>query len=272
MKQLRGTRGISLFLVTLMVMMLWPQQKQAWAGDPNERPSDEVNIVMGRSIAVIDFSNDTGDKKLDHLKKGLSESLITKLAAYPGLKIVERGKLDAAMKELGFGQTLYADSSSAAQIGKIVGANTIVSGSLVKAGGRFEMNVRVFDVATSRILISEGYGFQSETETLDVVKYLSMRIPHEFGLKVDLDTYAKTKQLLDSRMSGGTVGNGDTNWVLWAVIGGVAVVGIVVAVVVAGRPTQTVSQNVTTGSGSNPAADALKGTPGPEFNLPLLHF
>lgn len=262
MKYPQGTRSIALLLVALMLMMIWPQQNIAQA----------QTMMATRVIAVIDFSNDTGDTKLDHLKKGLSESLITKLAGYKDLKIVERSKLDAALKELGFGQTLYADSSTAAQIGKVVGANTIVSGSLVKAGSRFEMNVRVFDVETSRILVSEGYAFQSENETLDVVKYLSMRIPHEFGIKVDIDAYSKTKQMLDARMSGGSPMGSDNSWIIWAVVGGVAVVGIVVAVIALGSPKQTVTQNVTTGGTSNPAKDALSVTSDPGFHLPLLRF
>lgn len=185
--------------------------------------------VMTRVLAVSDFSNDTGDPRYDNLKRGISESLVTKLARRPELQLVERSQIDKAIKELGFGQSAFADSHKAAQIGRMMGASVMVTGSLVKAGSKMEINVRMLDVETGQVVVSESYLFQAEDDILPVVNYLSLLIPKKLNLYVsDAELESARGQLK------GITSKGEENhsWIYWAIGGGVLIVGAIVAGVV----------------------------------------
>ncbi|MBF2054276.1 MAG: DUF2380 domain-containing protein [Candidatus Sericytochromatia bacterium] len=215
-----------------------------WAGPPTDMSQSvpTQSIQTGRNLAVVDFENHTGDKRFDNLKRGLSESLSSKLARRPELKLVERSQLDKAVKELGFAQSVYASATEAKEIGKMAGADVIVTGALVKAGTRLELTVRVIDVETAQIIVADSYDFQSENDTLLVMDYLSLLIPQKLGLYVsDRELDMARNRLRAQQMAK----SGDNNWIWWTV-GGVAVaVAIGVGVALATRP--NVSQEVIIG-------------------------
>lgn len=196
----------------------------------------------GKHLAVVDFENHTGETRFDNLKRGLSESLSSKLARRPELKLVERSQLEKAVKELGFAQSVYASATEAKEIGKMAGADVLVTGALVKAGERLELNVRVIDVETAQIVVADSYDFQSENDTLLVMDYLSLLIPQKLGLYVsDRELDMARNRLRAQQMAE----SGNNNWIWWTV-GGVAVaVAIGVGVALATRP--NVSQNVNIG-------------------------
>lgn len=179
----------------------------------------------GRNLAVVEFANDTGEKRFDNLKRGLAEMLSSKLAKRPEMHLVERSQLDKAIKELGFGQSAYADSSKVAKLGKMAGASVIITGSLVKGGSHFEINLRMLDVATGTVLLSENYGFQSEDDILPVANYLSLLVPQRLGLYVS----DAELEIARTQLKGGVAAiAADNSWIYWTIGAGVVVVGALV--------------------------------------------
>jgi len=150
----------------------------AWvnAADVNPSPKPPDNKV----IAVADFTNDTGDTSLDYLKKGLANAIITKLAAYPNLTLVERGRLEAVMKELGLGETGVIDANTAAKVGNALGANAIIVGGLFKAGTRLRLNVRFIDVNTIKVIFAVSEDGNSQEEILNLIDKVSEKIAQSF--------------------------------------------------------------------------------------------
>ncbi|PIQ27162.1 hypothetical protein COW36_16550 [bacterium (Candidatus Blackallbacteria) CG17_big_fil_post_rev_8_21_14_2_50_48_46] len=238
-------------------------------GDPNA--GGMTTPVIAKALAVADFSNDTGDARYDNLKRGISESLVTKLARRPELKLVERSQIDKAIKELGFGQTAFADSSKTAQIGKMTGAGVMVTGSLVKAGSKMEINVRMLDVETGQVVVSESYLFQSEDDILPVVNYLSLLIPKKLNLYVS----DAEMELARGQLKGVTIKGEDNTWIYWTIGGAVVVVGAIVAGVVlvaranakANEGPDIVITNPRDGSGIQ-----LRSQAPLQFNLPAMKF
>ncbi len=171
--------------LALSALMFCTLSTPAWSATPQVQETFHMaQAVQKKTVAVVDFNNDTGQKQYDNLKRGISESLMTKLAARPELILVERNQLEKAIKELGFSQSVYASSTQAKEIGKMTGASYLVTGDVVKAGDRFEINVRMLEVETARVLVSQSYAFQSENDILPVVDYLSLLIPQKLGLYV----------------------------------------------------------------------------------------
>ncbi len=229
-----------------------------------------------RHIAVVDFNNDTGLAEYDNLKRGLAESLMTKLARRPELTLVERNQLEKAIKELGFGQSAYASGTQAKEIGKMAGADYLVTGNILKAGDRFEINVRMLEVETAKVTVSESYSFQSENDTLMVVDYLSLLIPKKLGLYVSDREIDLAKNRLRASTQMMAENPGDNGWVWWAV-GGALVAGAVVtiAVLAARRDTSTTNNNNNTNDVTvirRPLPDRTRANTDPQLNIPLISF
>lgn len=115
------------------------------------------------SLAVMDFK--PGSSKTDNLE-GLSDMLINSLYDSGNYEIIERGQINYALKELGLqGKTLsIADLTKMGQYLKVshilVGTvNFIPTGNSSEVGfleGEYNIDVRIVDVKTSRVVATAG--------------------------------------------------------------------------------------------------------------------
>ena len=61
------------------------------------------------SIAIMDFQNTSSNERLDYLQQAIPEALTTRLAESGNLNIVERSRLDDAIKEMKLGMVGLVD-------------------------------------------------------------------------------------------------------------------------------------------------------------------
>ncbi len=88
-------------------------------------------------VAVIDFEFGTVQRWWDgnwDIGKGISDLLVDRLVTDGSLSVIERRKLDAIRAEQNFSKSEHADSTSAASLGKILGVNAIIVGSVTQFG------------------------------------------------------------------------------------------------------------------------------------------
>ena len=116
--------------------------------------SQEAHADDRIAVAVSYFDNTSNDSKLDPLKKGLAEMLITDLSISKDLRMVERERLNDVLKEVELQKSPYMDQSSAAKLGKGLGAAYIVTGSYIVAGETMRVDCRMVDVETSEVAIA----------------------------------------------------------------------------------------------------------------------
>jgi len=114
-------------------------------------PRQEDKIV----IAIVDFRNTSKDNSLDYLEKTIPESIITKLGKSGRTEIVERARLQDALKEMELSSTGIIDEQSAVELGRAVGAQAILVGSYVSIEEIIRINARLIDVQTGRIIKAE---------------------------------------------------------------------------------------------------------------------
>jgi TolB-like protein len=107
-------------------------------------------------VAVLPFTSGgsfgRGREDLQGLEVGAQQLLLLELLEHPGLRIVERSHLREILDEHGLTTGGQVDPRTAAQIGRLVGARYIVTGSFLEADRRFNMTARIFDVETGVIL------------------------------------------------------------------------------------------------------------------------
>ncbi len=121
-----------------------------------EKVNEQTKNVNAKRIAILYFDNSSEDKKLNQLKKGLADMLISDLSKVSMLNVVERAKLEEILKEQKLNNTSNFDAKTASKIGKLLGVEHIMTGSFFELMGRLRIDARLLDVETGKILKSEG--------------------------------------------------------------------------------------------------------------------
>ncbi len=198
-----------------------------------------------KTIAVLDFENNSGLISLDNLKKGLSDSMVNSLARYKRINIVERSRLKDAMSEVAFGQSGFTSPETAAKIGKITGSNYVLLGSVVRIGDVFEVGVRVVDVESSKVILGRSVRGPNEEAIFKSIDYLSLETANSLGEAIDKSVMENARREAESFR-----GSNNLSTYLW-IGGGILATGLIaggIALALGLGPKQESNQNVCIGS------------------------
>jgi serine/threonine-protein kinase len=102
---------------------------------------------LERSIAVLPFTNMSGDPENEYFSDGISEEIINALAQLPGLRVAAR---TSAFSFKGRNADLRT-------IGDQLNVGSVLEGSVRKAGGRIRITAQLISVADGYQLWSERY-------------------------------------------------------------------------------------------------------------------
>lgn len=152
-----------------------------------------------KTIAIMQFDNYSIGKyqeELGYLSKGLADFFEHDFSKISSLKVVERDKIDFVLKELELQESGKVDKATAARVGKILGAQLMVFGSITQLDDKnTRMIVRVVKVETSEIIASvDKEGKPDYTK-------LEKELVEELAEQLDILLPDDTKELLQE---GGT--------------------------------------------------------------------
>jgi serine/threonine protein kinase/Tfp pilus assembly protein PilF len=99
------------------------------------------------SIAVLPFVNMSGDKEQEYFSDGLAEEIINALAQIPGLQVIARTSAFA----------FKGRQEDITKIAEALRVNTILEGSVRKAGNRIRITAQLIDATRGTHLWSERY-------------------------------------------------------------------------------------------------------------------
>ncbi len=129
----------------------------AYAADGYQQLAAEITEagagIQGKKIAIIPFSY--ADGRAGATKDGsvISERLTIKMINMHKFEIIERSVLDKVMAELKLQASGTIDASSAQQLGKVLGVEAIITGTLVEtSGGQIEVNARLIKTETAQAI------------------------------------------------------------------------------------------------------------------------
>jgi TolB-like protein len=136
-------------------------------------------------LAVLDFDIGAamGQPREDYdaLRRGLASLTVSEVAANPGVRVVERAQLQQILQEQNLSHEGRVDSTSLVQIGKLIGARYMVTGTLYDLHGNLRIDTRVFDVETSQILKTESVRGKWD-DLYDMVPRLAQLLMHDANL------------------------------------------------------------------------------------------
>ncbi len=105
-----------------------------------------------RSIAVISFENQTGDKAYDYLSKVIPNLLITDLEQSGYFSVTTWERLHDLLKQVGKGDVNFISSDLGFELCQKDDVGVIVLGSVTKAGDTFATDAKVLEVGTKKLL------------------------------------------------------------------------------------------------------------------------
>ena len=116
-------------------------------------PREGLGVPAARkTVAVLSFDNNTGDADYDHLGKGMAAMMTTDLAVVEDIQLLERERLADVTKEIDAQRSRHFDSTTAVQVGKLAGAQYIVTGALAAVEPQIRIDTRVIRVETGAIV------------------------------------------------------------------------------------------------------------------------
>jgi TolB-like protein/Flp pilus assembly protein TadD len=104
-------------------------------------------VIPAKSIAVLPFVNESGDKDQQYFSDGLSEDLITALSQFAGLKVISRNSAFRFRNSTG----------SSAEIGMQLGVAHLLEGSVRRAGDQVRISASLVKASDGSTLWSQHY-------------------------------------------------------------------------------------------------------------------
>src|SRR4029450_14003520 len=151
--------------------------RQAIAVEAQLKP----DTLSPRTVGVLPFDQTGLDSSTAALGYGLADLLRVDLAKSSQLRIVDRLRLDAIMRELSLAASGRADSSTAPRVGRLVQARRIVYGALDAQANAMGISVGVADAATRQVqpAVSEQMKLDN---VLDAEKQIALRLFENLGV------------------------------------------------------------------------------------------
>lgn len=110
---------------------------------------------------AVPYFKEIGSEVAEHsLGRVVAELLSVNLSQQKPFVVVERERLDQIMREHRLSDLGLVDENTATQMGKILGAESLVSGTVSAVGPNYIVTVRQVDVSTGKVLNSAQVQFE----------------------------------------------------------------------------------------------------------------
>ncbi|MGH9883093.1 MAG: tetratricopeptide repeat protein, partial [Pyrinomonadaceae bacterium] len=125
------------------------------------------------SVAILPFTNESGDPNAEYLSDGITESIIRSLSQLPNLRIMSR---NAVFRFKG-------KNVDPQEIGRNLNVGAVLVGRLVKVGDRIVINTELIDVSDGSQLWGAEYD-NSPSDILTVQEEISRKISEKLRLRL----------------------------------------------------------------------------------------
>lgn len=124
------------------------------APTPPRNDPDRVAIAAEKRIrlVVIEFKTLADIEKNTQLGVMVSEMLTTEVVNSEAFKIVEREQLQKVLKEMAMAQSGIIDTTKAQEIGRMLGADAIITGSVIRIQDKLRIDARIIEVKTGVVV------------------------------------------------------------------------------------------------------------------------
>ena len=117
------------------------------AGEEMSAPQPPLALPDKPSLAVLSFTNMSGDPEQEFVSDGIAEDVITALSRHPSLFVIARNSTF----------TYKGHAVDVKQVGRELGARYVLEGSVRKAGNRIRVTAQLIEAGTGNHVWAERY-------------------------------------------------------------------------------------------------------------------
>ena len=125
------------------------------------------------SIAVLPFANASGDKNMEYLSDGISESLINSLSQLPNIRVMARSTTFS----------FKGKDSDPSAVGRTLGVSAVLTGRIVQMGDNLMVQADLVNVADGSQLWGERFN-RKATDLISVQEEIAQRIVERLSLRL----------------------------------------------------------------------------------------
>ena len=157
------------------------------ANERHRRPATgEADAILStKSVAVLPFENRSGDHAQDFYAEGLTDELTTALSRISALKVIARNSA----------ARYRASDKRPSEIAHDLGVAALVTGSVLRAGGRIRYTAALVSADTERNLWGESYD-RDEHDVLTLQSEVALAIAKAIAVKL---SPGESERLADQR-------------------------------------------------------------------------
>lgn len=155
-----------------------------------------LDIGSRLAIAILPFAH---KGELSPAGEIIDDGLIESFSNLNRFSMITRGtELEAVLKELKLSQTDLVDKSKALQVGKLVAAEAVLSGSVIETTKDIEIIARLINTETSSIMATKDvYGQDKSLSHLHfLLNGLALKFKHDFPMVEGLVVKVQGKELV----------------------------------------------------------------------------
>jgi curli biogenesis system outer membrane secretion channel CsgG len=144
MKRL-ATGTLALAFAALVAGNVAAQQRPAPAAQDSRPGMAVLDFEVGATIG-----QDPDDYQA--LRRGLASMTLSELTSNPAVRVVERSQLQQILQEQNLGREGRVDAGTIVQIGRLIGARYMVTGTIYDVRGDFRIDARLFNAETGEVI------------------------------------------------------------------------------------------------------------------------
>lgn len=151
--------GFTLSFIIILPLALQAQKPKSYASitaELSQKIIDAPSAHMPQSLAVVPFTATASSAEQSKaFGEYLTETIIGSIAGHPEkLKLFERTRMDAILKEQEFILTDLMKPAAALKIGQLAPIDALLSGTYTKLKSYIEVSARIIDVSSGEITMS----------------------------------------------------------------------------------------------------------------------
>ena len=133
------------------------------------------------TVAVVPFSNNTGQEQFAGLSSGIADLLATELANGKDVQVADRSHLESLIKEQALSLHDLQSLNKAVEVGKLLAVDRLIAGGVMKVNNNIAIVAQVIDINSSRIMASFN-----ETGLVDELLNISFRVTQKIHGALDI--------------------------------------------------------------------------------------
>ncbi len=147
---------------------------------PRQEAAPVARIDKPVRIAIFDFKNNNPQAQDRGYGETISEMFITAFARRAVFEVVERKQLRKLIDELYLDQSGVVDEDTTKKLGKVLGVDIALAGGVSLFAGSIEIDLRLLDVETGRVIIPDSIKAAAENQLRALVDREVLRLEQAY--------------------------------------------------------------------------------------------